>query len=67
MRSINRRAIAVFDYLAAANPTLTDDEVAEMMGYTASAIERIRGEELSQEEHYDPDGEEDDLDADAIE
>ena len=67
VRSINRRAIAVFDYLAAANPTLTDDEVAEMMGYTASAIERIRGEELSQEEHYDPDGEEDDLDAVGIE
>ena len=67
VRSINRRAIAVFDYLAAANPTLSDDEVAEMMGYTASAIERIRGEELSQEEHYDPDGEENDLDADGIE
>lgn len=34
-----------------------------MMGFTASAIERIRGAELSQEDGY----EEDNLDGDAIE
>lgn len=63
VRSVNRRAIAVFDYLATANPELSDEEVAGMMGYTASAIERIRGAELSQEDGY----EEDNLDGDAIE
>ena len=43
-KSINRRAVAVYDYLANAHPTWDEDEVAESMGYTASAIRRIRDE-----------------------
>ena len=51
-KSINRRAVAVYDYLAKAHPTWDADEVAESMGYTASAIERIRDAELCQEDGY---------------
>lgn len=39
VQSINRRAIAVFDYLKHAHPTYSDDEIARIMGYTESAIE----------------------------
>ena len=38
VQSINRRAIAVFDYLKHAHPTRSDDEIARIMGYTESAI-----------------------------
>lgn len=41
VQSINRRAIAVFDYLKHAHPTYSDDEIARIMGYTESAIERM--------------------------
>lgn len=34
VQSINRRAIAVFDYLKHAHPTYSDDEIARIMGYT---------------------------------
>lgn len=51
-KSINRRAVAVYDYLAKAHPTWDADEVAESMGYTASAIARIRDAELCQEDGY---------------
>lgn len=52
VQSVNRRAIAVFDYLKHAHPTLSDDEVARMMGYTESAIERIRDAETSQDDGF---------------
>lgn len=52
VRSINRRAIAVFDYLKHAHPTYSDDEIARIMGYTESAIERIRDAEISQDEGF---------------
>lgn len=48
--SINKRAIAVFDYLSRAHPEQTDGEIAERMGYTTAAIERIRDEEHCQNE-----------------
>lgn len=58
VQSINRRAIAVFDYLKHAHPTYPDDEIARIMGYTESAIERIRDAEISQDEGFvDDDGE----------
>ena len=53
VQSVNRRAIAVFDYLQNAHPTLSDDEVARSMGYTASAIDRIRDAEVSQDGGFD--------------
>lgn len=57
VQSINRRAIAVFDYLKHAHPTRSDDEIARIMGYTESAIERIRDAEISQDEGFvDDDG-----------
>lgn len=49
-QSINRRAIAVYDYLHHAHPTLSDEEVAQMMGYTVPAIERIKDAEMAQDE-----------------
>lgn len=62
VQSVNRRAIAVFDYLKHAHPALSDDEVARMMGYTESAIERIKDAETSQDDGFldgdEPDGEE---------
>lgn len=55
-KSINKRALAVFDYLSHANPDWDDEKVARTMGYTVSAIERIRSAELSQEEGFDDKG-----------
>ena len=52
VQSVNRRAIAVFDYLKHAHPTYPDDEIARIMGYTESAIERIRDAEISQDEGF---------------
>ena len=40
VQSINRRAIAVFDYLKHAHPTYSDDEIARIMGYTESAMQK---------------------------
>lgn len=58
VQSVNRRAIAVFDYLKHAHPKYPDDEIARIMGYTESAIERIRDAEISQDEGFvDDDGE----------
>lgn len=51
-KSINRRAVAVYDYLANAHPTWDEEEVAESMGYTASAIRRIRDAELCQDPEF---------------
>ena len=39
-------------YLKNAHPTWDDEEVAESMGYTASAIKRIRDAELCQEPEF---------------
>lgn len=47
-KSVNRRAIAVFDYLANAHPDWSAEEVARTMGYTEAAIERIRNAEIAQ-------------------
>ncbi|MCR0235726.1 hypothetical protein MKC95_23475, partial [[Clostridium] innocuum] len=67
-KSINRRAVAVYDYLANAHPTWDEEEVAESMGYTASAIRRIRDAELCQDPEFievedEDDTEEADVDA----
>ena len=67
-KSINRRAVAVYDYLANAHPTWDEDEVAESMGYPASAIRRIRDAELCQDPEFievedEDDTEEADVDA----
>lgn len=48
--SINKRALAVFDYLSRVHPEQSEEEIAERMGYTASAIERIRDAESCQTE-----------------
>lgn len=55
-KSVNRRAIAVFDYLANAHPDWSADEVARSMGYTEAAVERIRSAEIAQEDVLDDDG-----------
>lgn len=57
-KSVNKRAIAVFDYLTNAHPDWDGEETARTMGYTASAIERIRAAECSQEEGFSDDGQE---------
>lgn len=57
VQSVNRRACAVFEYLSRANPELSDAEVAELMGYTLSAVERIRSAEIAQMDDDVPDGE----------
>ena len=49
-KSVNRRAVAVFDYLANAHPDWTGEEVARAMGYTEAAIDRIRSAEIAQED-----------------
>ena len=54
-KSINKRALVVFDYLAHVNPDWSDDEAAQTMGYTKAAIERIRAAELSQEDGFNED------------
>lgn len=53
VQSVNRRALAVFDYLKHADPALSDEECAQAMGYTASAIDRIRDAEVSQVDDYE--------------
>lgn len=57
-KSINTRAIAVFDYLRHVHPEQTDEQIARTMGYTASAIERIRDAEYAQDEGF---GDEEDV------
>lgn len=39
--SINRRALALYDYIRNANPTLNEDEAAALLGYTKDAIDDI--------------------------
>lgn len=57
-KSINLRAVAVFDYLSNAHPSWSEEEVAESMGYTAAAIERIRDAEMCQSPEEEDDMEE---------
>lgn len=52
VKSVNSRALSVFDYLKNAHPDETDEEAAESMGYTTSAIERIRDAEVAQDEGF---------------
>lgn len=52
-KSINKRAVAVFEYLKNAHPDSSDEELAESMGYTYSAIERILDAEMAQAEWAD--------------
>lgn len=59
-KSVNRRAVAVFDYLANAHPDWADEDVASAMGYTVAAIDRIRNAEIAQEDVLDDDSSEDD-------
>lgn len=53
--SINRRAVAVFDYLRNVLPDDSDEAVAESMGYSAAAIDRIRDAELAQNGGFEDD------------
>ncbi|MDR6939233.1 hypothetical protein [Arcanobacterium hippocoleae] len=46
--SINKRALAVFDYLTNAHPEESSEQIASSMGYTLSTIERIRDAEIAQ-------------------
>lgn len=60
-KSINKRAVAVFDYLKHVHPEQPDDEIAASMGYTAPAIYRIQEAEEAQGEAFgDDEGFEDD-------
>lgn len=54
-QSISRRAVAVFDYLRAASPEASDDEIAGSMGFTVAALERMRDAELAQDDMFDDD------------
>lgn len=56
-QSLHRRVLAVFDYLREAHPGMQEDEVARLMGYTLSAIERIRSAELAQDDGFEDEGE----------
>lgn len=56
-KSVNRRAVAVFDYLAKAHPDWSGEQVAKTMGYTEAAIERIRNAEVAQGDMFDDDEE----------
>lgn len=51
-QSINKRALAVFDYLSNVHPEQGDEEIAGSMGYTASAIQRIRDAETAQDDGF---------------
>lgn len=64
-KSINRRAVAVFDYLSHAHPEQTDEQIARTMGYTVSAIERIRDAEYAQDEGFDEAEDAEDMDDDS--
>lgn len=57
-QSVNRRAVAVFDYLRNASPELSDDDIAESMGFTTAALNRIRDAELAQEDVFGDEDEE---------
>ena len=52
-KSINKRALVVYDYLAHVHPDWSEDDVAQNMGYTSAAIQRIRDAELSQEDGFE--------------
>lgn len=39
--SINRRALALYEYIRNANPSLNEDEAAALLGYTKDAIDDI--------------------------
>lgn len=63
-KSVNRRAVAVFDYLANAHPDWSAEKVARTMGYTVAAVERIRDAEMSQGDVLDDDAPEEPEDVD---
>lgn len=58
--SINQRAVAIFEYLQKANPGLSDEAVAQMMGYSYQALQVIMADEYANNE---ADDEDDDCDA----
>lgn len=62
-KSINKRALVVFDYLAHVHPDWTDADVAQSMGYTKAAIDRIRAAELSQDDGFNEGETEADIEA----
>lgn len=53
VKSINKRALAVFDYLTNAHPERNRTEIARSMGYTMSAIDRITDAEIAQIKELD--------------
>lgn len=54
--SINARAVAIFEYLQNANPGLSDEVIAQMMGYSKPAIDMILADEAAnhEEDLFDP-------------
>ncbi|HEL0291691.1 TPA: hypothetical protein TUK08_000248 [Streptococcus equi subsp. zooepidemicus] len=46
--SVNKRALAIFDYLLKAHPEQSSEQIAKSMGYTMEAIERIQNAEMAQ-------------------
>lgn len=48
VKSVNQRALTVFDYLINAHPDQSKADIAHSMGYTLSAIDRISQAELAQ-------------------
>lgn len=53
--SINKRAVAVFDYLKNVHPDAENDEIAARIGYTVAAIEHVHRAEKVQSAGYDDD------------
>lgn len=57
--SINRRALALYDYVRNANPSLSEEEAAALLGYTKEAIDDVSFAESANAEFAE------DLEADA--
>jgi hypothetical protein len=53
--STNRKALEMFDYIKNAHRDMSDEDIADMLGYSWKAFEQILGQEKSQLERYLPD------------
>jgi hypothetical protein len=52
--STNRKALEMFDYIKNAHRDMSDEDTADMLGYSWKAFEQILGQEKSQLERYLP-------------
>jgi hypothetical protein len=52
--STNRKALEMFDYIKNAHRDMSDEDIADMLGYSWKAFEQILGQEKSQLERYLP-------------